>query len=69
MKVATMKVVVDRDKCTGIALCESLASEVFEVQDDGSLLIHGEVVPEEFRDAVLQAVEGCPTEALRIVEA
>jgi ferredoxin len=63
-----MRIALDRDKCTGIGLCESFASDVFEVDDDGGLIIHGETVPEEYRDAVLQAIEGCPTEALRLVE-
>ena len=31
-----MRVEVDLDKCTGHGICESIAEDVFEVQDDGS---------------------------------
>ena len=61
-------VTVDFDKCTGLGICESLAPDFFEVNDDGELL----VLKEEISDAELQEVEeavnGCPTEALKIVE-
>jgi len=35
-----MRVEVDLDKCTGHGICESIADDVFEVQDDGIVLIH-----------------------------
>ena len=34
-----MRVEVDLDKCTGHGICESIAEDVFEVQDDGSVVI------------------------------
>ncbi len=34
-----MRVEVDLDKCTGHGICESIAEDVFEVQDDGIVLI------------------------------
>jgi ferredoxin len=30
-----MRVEVDLEKCTGHGICESIADDVFEVQDDG----------------------------------
>ncbi len=35
-----MKVEVDLAKCTGHGICESIAEDVFEVQDDGTVVIH-----------------------------
>ena len=32
-----MRVEVDLDKCTGHGICESIAEDVFEVQDDGTV--------------------------------
>ena len=32
-----MKVVVDFAKCTGLGICESMAPEFFEVNDEGQL--------------------------------
>ncbi len=63
-----MRVEVDLDKCTGHGICESIADDVFEVQDDGTVLIHYDERPESDRDRMLQAVTQCPTAALRLVE-
>ncbi|MBB2990027.1 ferredoxin [Mycolicibacterium iranicum] len=61
-----MKVGVDLDKCTGHGICESIADEVFEVQDDGTLVIHGADRPEADRGRMQQAVTQCPAAALRL---
>lgn len=61
-----MKIKVDRDKCTGLGICESLAPDVFEVNDDGDLVLITDTVPEGQLDDVEEAVAGCPTEALSL---
>jgi ferredoxin len=61
-----MKVEVDLDKCTGHGICESIAEDVFEVQDDGSVLIHDAERPESDRTRMRQAVTQCPAAALRL---
>ncbi|MBN9735609.1 MULTISPECIES: ferredoxin [unclassified Pseudonocardia] len=63
-----MRVVVDYDKCTGLGLCESLAPEFFEVQDDGSLTLLQSEAGEDQRAELEEAVRSCPTEALSIEE-
>jgi ferredoxin len=63
-----MRVEVDLDKCTGRGICESIADDVFEVQDDGTVLIHENERPETDRDRMQQAVTQCPAAALRLVE-
>jgi ferredoxin len=61
-----MKVIVDFAKCTGLGICESMAPEFFEVNDEGELvLLKGNVSDDELQ-TVEEAVAGCPTEALRI---
>ncbi|MFE6922066.1 ferredoxin [Nocardia sp. NPDC057663] len=62
-----MKVVVDRSKCTGLGICESLAPEFFEIDDSGDLIQLKEGVTADELAAVEESVQGCPTEALRIV--
>jgi ferredoxin len=62
-----MKVEVDLAKCTGHGVCESIADDVFEVQDDGIVLIHDADRPESDRDRMRQAVTQCPAAALRLV--
>lgn len=61
-----MKVHLDRTKCTGLGICESLAPEFFEVGDDGELLMLKEDISDGELQEVEEAVAGCPTEALRI---
>ncbi|GAA4722262.1 ferredoxin [Nocardioides endophyticus] len=60
------KIVVDRERCGGLGVCESLAGAYFETDDEGELvLLRDEVEPHD-RDAVEEAVASCPTEALRV---
>jgi len=61
-----MKILVDYDKCTGLGICESLAPDHFEVNDDGDLVLLEERVSDEDIQAVEEACAGCPTEALRL---
>ncbi|WP_028925984.1 ferredoxin [Pseudonocardia acaciae] len=63
-----MRIVVDRNRCTGLGMCEAEAPDLFEVQDDGTLLVLNETPDAGCRQDVEAAVEGCPTEALSIVE-
>lgn len=63
-----MKCKVDRDKCTGLGICESLAPAYFEVDDDGDLVQLKEDVSPEDLQSVREAIDGCPTEALSLVE-
>ncbi len=63
-----MRVEVDLDKCTGHGICESIAEDVFEVQDDGIVAIEEPERPESDRDRMQQAVTQCPAAALRLVD-
>lgn len=63
---ALIAVEVDRAKCTGLGLCESIAPDLFEVQEDGSLVV-ASGIPEDRLGEVQQAIDGCPTLALRLV--
>jgi ferredoxin len=61
-----MRVIVDRDKCTGLGLCESISPEFFEVCDDGSLELLRSEAEEARRGELEEGVASCPTEALRL---
>jgi ferredoxin len=58
---------LDVPRCTGLGLCEAMSPDHFEVQDDGSLVIHGPDVNSGDLVRVRAAVAACPTEALRLV--
>lgn len=63
-----MKVKVDFDLCESNALCEALAPEVFELDDDDYLQIKQDDVTDENRANVERAVAACPRSAISIVE-
>ncbi|RYE75119.1 MAG: ferredoxin [Myxococcales bacterium] len=62
------KVEADFDLCESNALCESVAPDVFRVDDDDYLQIDDPTVTDENRDRVEQAVAICPKSALKIIE-
>ncbi len=62
------KVQVDFDLCESNAMCEALAPEVFQVDDDDFLQILDDRVTDENLSLVEQAVAACPKSAISIVE-
>jgi len=62
-----MRIEVDLTKCTGHGICESIADDVFEVQDDGAVTLHDPERPESDRERMTQAVTQCPAAALRLI--
>lgn len=62
-----MRILVDRDKCEGLGICEAMAHEFFEVDDDAMSLLE-ESPPEVDRSKVHAAVEACPVLALTLVD-
>ncbi|MEU3394127.1 ferredoxin [Streptomyces albidoflavus] len=56
----------DHDTCLGTGICAGIAPEHFQVIDGRSVPSAGETLPNE---AVRDAVESCPMEALRILDA
>ena len=62
------RVQVDRERCVGSGVCESLAPEVFELDDDGVLQLHREEPADDELDDVRDAVQSCPARALVLTE-
>lgn len=61
-----MKILVDRDKCEGLGMCESMAHEFFEVDDDDVMHVLDENPGEEHRKELTAAVSSCPVLALTL---
>ncbi|HXH79763.1 ferredoxin [Nocardioides sp.] len=61
-----MKVSADLNKCEGLGMCEAMAPDVFEVQDEGQVVVldpsPAGVDPQELR----AAVDACPVSALSL---
>ena len=60
-----MKVVVDKDTCTGCGLCVDDCPEVFDLTDDAAS-VKVDTVPAESEDCARQAAEDCPVEAISV---
>jgi len=63
-----VRVVVDWDLCESNGLCMAAAPEVFELQDDDTLMILQENPDESLRAKVAAAVNACPKQAISIQE-
>ena len=61
-----MKIVLDRARCTGLGICESIADAYFEIGDDGTLILHKDDVDPADEAAIEDAVRQCPTLALTV---
>ncbi len=63
-----MKVYVDQDLCISCGLCISTCEEVFVWNDDEKAEAVKPEVEEDLQEAVKEAVDSCPTEAIKIEE-
>jgi ferredoxin len=61
-----MRIMVDRDLCDGHGMCEAMAHEYFELDDDDQLVVLVESPLESDRAKVHAAVQSCPALALSL---
>ena len=59
-----MRVSVDQQLCTAHGVCEDIAPEVFEVDDDGMAIVLIDPVDGELRPRVRAAAAQCPARAI-----
>ena len=62
----TMRIIADRDSCEGHGMCEAMAHEYFQIDDDGLVQVLDADPPEDDRGMVDSAVRSCPVAALRL---
>ena len=63
-----MRIHVDRDVCQGLGMCEAMASDFFELDDDDVLHVRQESPAEADRAHVHSAVQACPVLALTLAD-
>ena len=61
-----MRIVADRQTCEGLGMCEAMAPDFFEVDEDGLVEILDEHPGAENRTDLAAAVDSCPVLALRL---
>jgi ferredoxin len=63
-----MKIKVDYDLCESNALCEAMAPEVFEVDDNDDLQLKTDETTDANLEHVKRAVAACPRAAISLAE-
>ena len=61
-----MRIEVDRERCEGLGMCEAMASDVFEIDDDEVMHVLVAEPAESQRAHVHAAVQACPVLALSL---
>ena len=61
-----MRIKVDFDLCESNALCEAIAPDVFELDDDDYLQLKTDETTDENIERVRRAVASCPRAAISI---
>jgi ferredoxin len=64
--MSDLKIIIDRTKCTGEAICVGIAPEVFELDEDGIAVVMGAEGAD--REAILEAAESCPADAIIVID-
>lgn len=59
-----MKVKINKDICIGCGACQAIVPEIFEIEDDGLAVAKDIEIDDEIKEDVVDAVEGCPTNAI-----
>ncbi|MQA11627.1 MAG: ferredoxin [Pseudonocardiaceae bacterium] len=59
-----LKIAADIGKCEGYANCVVAASDVYDIDDDGKVVVLRDTVEESDRAKVDEAVRSCPAAAI-----
>jgi ferredoxin len=60
------KVIADRDTCQGYGNCITTAPDVYDIDDDGKVVLLAETIEESERARVEEAARSCPVDALTV---
>lgn len=58
---------VDQDLCIGCGACTSVASDHFDLNDEGKSVVKKQY-SEDDKDIIQEAIDGCPVDAIKIIE-
>jgi ferredoxin len=59
-----MRVVVDRDRCEGNAICVGIAPDLFVLDEDDYVMVTKDPIPADEEALAEQAIADCPRAAL-----
>lgn len=59
-----VRVIVDRDRCEGNAVCMGIAPDIFELDDEDYAVVKTDPIPADREPLAEQAIAECPRAAL-----
>ena len=59
-----MRIVVDRDRCEGNAVCVGIAPDLFVLDDEDYVMVTADPIPADQEELAEQAIAECPRAAL-----
>jgi|LakMenEpi03Aug12_release.lakeMendotaPanAssembly.Ray.scaffolds.fasta_scaffold703756_2 ferredoxin len=63
-----MKIIANRQRCSGHARCAAMAEQLFELDDNGYIGFDERTVPPGQEEAAQRGVRACPERALKLVD-
>jgi ferredoxin len=63
-----IRVAVNRDTCSGFGTCLVASESIFDLDDEGLVVLKQELVGDEELAAVRQATYDCPTDSISFTE-
>lgn len=63
-KEGAVRVIVDRDRCEGNAVCLGIAPDIFDLDDEDYAVVKTDPIPSDQEDLAEQAIAECPRAAL-----
>ena len=63
-----IKVTANRETCEGYATCVRASQAIFDLDDDGLVVLKQEAVEDDQLAAVRRATYDCPTDSISFVE-
>ncbi|KMK76480.1 ferredoxin [Alkalihalobacillus pseudalcaliphilus] len=66
--------IVDQDTCIACGACGAAAPDIYDYDDEGIAFVILDdnkgvtPVPEEFEEDMIDALEGCPTESIKVAD-
>lgn len=63
-----IKVIANRETCEGFGTCVMVSEEIFDLDDEGLVVLKQELVPDDLLREVRQAAYDCPTDSIAFEE-
>jgi ferredoxin len=64
-----LKVVANRSACCGYGVCAEICPEVYQLDDNGIVVLATDTVPAGLEEKAREGAAACPQNALEVVEA